>query len=114
MLATSRVNRMRPPLAEMSMFSLMLAPLNSSVSMPSWPSTVSLPSPGIPLEHVVAGAEQGSVVALLPSMKSLPSPPSSVSAPLPPRIVSLPAPPSTVTLMRLARLPVAMNCRRRR
>ena len=45
-LPTSRVNRTRLPLAEMSMFSLTLAPLNSSVSLPPWPSTVSLPSPG--------------------------------------------------------------------
>ena len=28
------------------MFSLALEPLNSSVSVPAWPSTVSLPSPG--------------------------------------------------------------------
>ena len=46
MLATSRVSRACPPLAEMSMFSLTLAPLNTSVSVPAWPSTVSLPSPG--------------------------------------------------------------------
>ena len=36
----------RPPLAEMSMFSLALEPLNTSVSVPAWPSTMSLPSPG--------------------------------------------------------------------
>ena len=36
----------RSPLAEMSMFSLTLAPLKSIVSVPAWPSTVSLPSPG--------------------------------------------------------------------
>ena len=36
----------RLPLAEMSIFSAMLAPLKSIVSVPSWPSTVSLPSPG--------------------------------------------------------------------
>src|SRR3954454_24207426 len=46
MAATSRVNSTRPPLAEMLMFSLILAPLNASVSVPLPPSTVSLPSPG--------------------------------------------------------------------
>ena len=45
-LPTSRESRSRLPLAERSMFSLTLAPLNSMVSLPSWPSTVSLPSPG--------------------------------------------------------------------
>ena len=97
MLPTSRVNRTRPPLAEMSKFSPTSAPLNSSVSMPSWPSTDVAAVARIPLEHVVAGAEQGRVVACWPSMKSLPSPPSSRSAPLLPRMVSLPAPPSTVS-----------------
>ena len=36
MLATSRVKRTRLPLAEMSMFSLTLAPLNRSVSVPAY------------------------------------------------------------------------------
>ena len=45
-LPTSRKNRTRLPLAERSMFSLALEPLNCIVSVPSWPSTVSLPSPG--------------------------------------------------------------------
>ena len=53
----------RLPLAEMSMFSLMLAPLNTIVSLPRLPSTVSLPSPGSQLEGVVAGAQQRDVVA---------------------------------------------------
>ena len=47
------------------MFSLMLLPLNSIVSVPSWPSIVSLPSPGSHWKRVVAGAEQGGVVALV-------------------------------------------------
>ena len=63
--ATSRVNRTRPPLAETSMFSLALLPLNAIVSMPAWPSTTSLPSPGSHWNAVVAGSEQGDVVALL-------------------------------------------------
>ena len=44
------------------MFSAMLAPLNTSVSAPAWPSTVSLPSPGSN-ERVVAGAADQVVVA---------------------------------------------------
>ena len=46
MLAMSRVKRTRLPLAERSIFSAMLAPLNCIVSVPAWPSTMSLPSPG--------------------------------------------------------------------
>ena len=46
MAATLRVRRTREPLAETSMFSPMLEPLKLSASMPPWPSTVSLPSPG--------------------------------------------------------------------
>ena len=65
-LATSRKNRTRPPLAEMSMFSAMLAPLNSSVSVPAWPSTMSLPSPGFQMNV------------------SLPAPSSATSSPRPP------------------------------
>ena len=63
MLATSRVNRTRPPLAEMSMFSLMLAPLNSSVSVPGLAFDDVAAVAGIPDEGVVARAEQGDVVA---------------------------------------------------
>ena len=81
-LATSRKNRTRLPLAETSMFSLALEPLNSIVSVPSWPSTVSLPSPGFhtkvslpaprkatslprpPVDGVVAVAADQNVVAL--------------------------------------------------
>ena len=62
------MNRTRLPLAEMSIFSVMLAPLNSSVSMPAWPSTVSLPSPGFQTKV------------------SLPAPSSAVSLPRPPLI----------------------------
>ena len=49
-----------------SIFSAMLAPLNSSVSIPSWPSTMSLSSPGFQTK---------------------------VSSPAPMRAVSLPSPP---------------------
>src|SRR5436190_908828 len=72
--ATSRVNRTRRPFADRSMFSLTLAPLNASVSMPSWPSTVSLPSPGL----------QTNVTSSLPSTAtSSPRPPVTVSFPRP-------------------------------
>ena len=78
----------------MLMFSLTLAPLNSSVSVPSPPSTVSLPSPGFQMK-VSSPAPSWAVSLPRPPMTtSLPSPPSSVSLPSPPVIVSLPAPPS--------------------
>ena len=63
MLATSRVNRTRLPLAEMSMFSLMLAPLNSSVSLPRLALDGVAAVAGVPDEGVVARAHQGRVVA---------------------------------------------------
>ena len=92
---TSRVNRTRLPLAETSNFSAMLAPLNSIRSAPSWPSTVSLPSPGFQT-NVSSPAPAGPVsLPRPPVIRSFPSPPSSRSAPSPPVIVSLPAPPST-------------------
>ena len=63
MAPTSRVSRARCPLAEMSIFSLMFAPLNWSVSLPSPPSTDVAAVAGIPDEGVVAGAELSGVVA---------------------------------------------------
>ena len=63
----------RPPLAEMSMFSATLAPLNSIVSVPSWPSSVSLSSPGFQTKV------------------SSPAPISAVSLPSPPLIRSSPS-----------------------
>ena len=63
MLPTSRVSVARPPLAEMSMFSLTLAPLNSSVSLPRLALDRVAAVARIPDEGVVAGAEQGRVVA---------------------------------------------------
>src|SRR5262249_28122312 len=59
----SRVRRTRPPLAEMSMFSPMLAPLKTSRSVPAPPSTTSLPSPGFQMNVSFAVAKQGRVVA---------------------------------------------------
>ena len=46
------------------MFSVALEPLKARVSKPAWPSTTSLPSPAFQTEEVVAGAEQGDVVAV--------------------------------------------------
>ena len=65
MLPRLRVKRRRPPLAEASKISSPPLPLNSIVSVPSWPSIVSLPSPGSHWNVVVAGAQEGDVVALL-------------------------------------------------
>ena len=84
MLPTSRVNRTRWPLAEMSIFSLTSAPLKSIVSLPSWPSTVSLPSPGFQTKVSSPAPMSATSLPRLPSMKSLPSPPSSRSLPSPP------------------------------
>ena len=96
MLATSRVNRRRSPLADRSTFSATLAPLKSIVSSPDWPSIVSLPSPGS--HWNVSSPEPIEALSLprLPSAKSLPEPPTNVSAPEPPISVSLPEPPSIV------------------
>jgi len=46
MFAMLRVNSARPPLADTVKLSPMAEPLNSMVSVPAWPSTTSLPSPG--------------------------------------------------------------------
>ena len=99
MLPTSREKRTRAPLAEMSMFSLTLAPLNSSVSVPAWPSTVSLPSPGFQTNVSSPAPRKATSLPRPPMTTSLPSPPSSMSAPWLPMIVSLPAPPSSVRLI---------------
>ena len=90
MLATSRVNLTRLPLAEMSIFSLMFAPLNSSVSTPAWPSTMSLPSAGFQTN-----------VSLPPPSKatSLPRPPLTRSSPALPVMRSSPSPPLIVRLI---------------
>ena len=63
MLPTSRVKPTRLPLAEMSMFSLTLAPLNSMrvVAVLALDGVAAVA--GVPDEGVVAGAEQGRVVA---------------------------------------------------
>ena len=80
-LPTSRVNRTRLPLAETSMFSATLAPLKSIVSVPAWPSTVSLPSPGFQTKVSSPAPIRATSLPRPPSMKSLPSPPISMSSP---------------------------------
>ena len=62
-LATSRVRRRRLPLAARSIFSPMLEPLKARVSLPAWPSTVSLPSPGSHWKGSSPAAEEGGVGA---------------------------------------------------
>ena len=49
----------------MSMFSLTFAPLKSIVSVPAWPSTASLPSPGSHWKMSSPAPMQRHVVALL-------------------------------------------------
>ena len=94
MLPTSRESRTRPPLAEISMFSATLAPLNTSVSVPAPPSTMSLPSPGFHTKVSLPSPRSAKSLPWPPSTMSLPAPPISVSAPWLPVMVSLPAPPS--------------------
>ena len=83
------------------MFSLMLAPLNTSVSKPPAVDRVAAVA-RIPDEGVVAGAESAVSLPRPPMTTSLPSPPISVSLPSPPVMVSLPSPPSIVRLISAA------------
>src|SRR5829696_6829596 len=107
MLPRSRVKRSRSPLAEASKRSAPALPLNSIVSVPAWPSTVSLPSPGSHWNVSSPAPRKATSLPCWPSTKSLPSPPLSTSMPLLPRRVSSPAPPSTLSLISAARFPVA-------
>ena len=65
MLPRLRVNSTRPPFADAVKISTPALPLNSIVSVPSPPSTDVGAVARIPLHHVVAGAEEDRVVALL-------------------------------------------------
>ena len=85
-LAMLRGNRTRPPFATMSMFSAMLAPKKTIVSEPSWPSSVSLPSPGF---HWKASSPAPI------RARSLPLSPKTKSSSAPPRIESAPCEPSS-------------------
>ena len=94
MVPTLRVNRTRPPLADASKISAAPLPLNAIRSVPAWPSTMSLPSPGSHWKTSSPAPRNPTSLPCWPSTKSLPSPPSSRSTPLLPKIVSLPAPPN--------------------
>ncbi len=99
MAPTSRASRTRPPLAEISIFSLALEPLNTSVSVPAPPSTISLPSPGFQTKVSLPSPRSAKSLPWPPITISLPVPPIRVSAPWLPVMVSLPAPPSMTSLM---------------
>ena len=108
MLAMSRVKRTRPPLAETSMRSLMFAAVEQhACRAPSWPSMMSLPSPGSHWNVSSPAPRKPTSLPCWPSTKSLPSPPRMMSTPLEPSRLSLPVPPSIVSLISAARLPVA-------
>ena len=79
MLPRLRVNLTRSPLAEASKISPPSLPLKSIVSVPAWPSTVSLPSPGSHWKVSSPAPRKATSLPCWPSMKSLPSPPSSRS-----------------------------------
>ena len=66
------MNRTRLPLAEMSIFSAMLAPLKSIVSVPAWPSTVSLPSPGFQTKVSSPAPSRATSLPSPPLIRSLP------------------------------------------
>ena len=89
------------------MRSFVALPLNVIASVPSWPSMVSLPSPGSHWNVSSPAPRKAVSLPCWPSTKSLPSPPSRMSTPLLPSRVSLPVPPSTVISISAARLPVA-------
>ncbi len=105
MAATSRVNRTRPPLADTSMFSFTLAPLKASVSVPFWPSTMSLPSPGFHKNVSLSSPSRATSLPRPPRTKSSPGPPMKRSEPKPPFKVSLPAPPSIVVISVSLKMP---------
>ena len=79
-----------------------LLPLKRSVSVPSCPSTVSLPSP-VPLEDVVAGAQERDIVALIAVDEVMAVATEQRIGAVAARMVSLPVPPSIVSLTSAAR-----------
>ena len=90
------------PLADSTISSPMLEPLNCSVSVPLPPSTTSLPSPGSQPNTSSPAPRFAVSLPTLPSTKSLPLPPSRMSLPSPPSRVSLPVPPSSVSWVSVA------------
>ena len=90
------------------MFSFASLPLNSIVSVPSWPSTTSLPSPGSHWKSSSPAPEEARRRCPAGRRRSrCRRRRAGRRSPLLPRIVSLPAPPSTVISISAARLPVA-------
>src|SRR6266540_3942312 len=88
MFPTLRVKRSRPATAEASKASLASEPLNSIVSMPAWPSTRSLASPGFQTRVSFPSPPNIESLACWPTIRSLPSPPVRTSASVPPLITS--------------------------
>ena len=94
------------------MRSAALAPLNSIVSVPNRPRTVSLPSPGSQTNVSSPAPRSARSSPLFPSIESFPKPPSSSSVPEPPARLSLPSPPSSVVGMLSVKAPLASSIRR--
>jgi hypothetical protein len=112
-LPGSRKNSSRFPLADSSTCSDTAAPLNTIVSVPSWPSIVSLPSPGSQTKVSSPAPSRARSLPPFPSIESFPLPPSSVSTPLPPAIVSFPSPPSIVVGIVSVKAPLLSSMRTR-
>ena len=111
MLPGLRKNRSRLPFADRSTCSAAAAPLKTIVSVPVWPSMVSLPSPG---SHTnVSSPEPNCARSLppLPSIVSFPGPPRSFSTPVPPARLSFPSPPSSVVGMLSVKTPLLSSMR---
>ena len=106
MPATSRTSSRRFPYADRSIFSGTLAPLKTIVSVPDWPSTTSLPSPGSHTNESSPAPMRTTSLPRLPSIESFPEPPTSVSAPDPPTRRSSPEPPSIVVGMLSVKIPL--------
>ena len=96
-LAMSRKSCARPRFAKISTFSPMFAPWNSTVSNAVLAFDGIVAVTRVPLEHVVAAAEQRAVVAVVAEHDVRAFAADQTSLPWLPRIVSLPAPPSSVS-----------------
>ena len=84
----------RPPLATIEMFSEAFEPLNSIVSTPAWPSSVSLSSPGFQTKTSSPAPISAISSPSPPLIRSSPSEPRKMSSPSPPFMVSWMAPAS--------------------
>ena len=94
-LSTSRRSVTRLPFGVTVRASFASEPLNESVSAPSSPSILSLPSPGTQRKVSSPGPPEAVSGPIFGSTLSSPAPPCSVSGPLLPMSWSLPSPPST-------------------